>query len=180
MLKMFWYMKGALCHPSSVENSWSWDMDFWGRPPVLPSYCTVSDSATPYSKCATPYTIGNKSHVIKNMAATVKFNNWFSEFVDHHCTVSRWTTPYSLYHVTRYLFYILYCTVSRHWTACIGVDRLNLKQVASGYRVIGIFNTAPEGVFLNVNTILFGWREKNLTFHSFFIYSSVMHKQEFR
>ena len=45
---------------------------------------------------------GNKSHVIKNMAATVK---------------SRWTTPYSLYHVTRYLFYILYCTVSRYRTA---------------------------------------------------------------
>ncbi len=34
---------------------------------------TLSDSATPYSKCATPYTIGyegNESHVIKNMAAT--------------------------------------------------------------------------------------------------------------
>ncbi len=28
------------------------------------------------------------------------------------------TTPYSLYHVTRYLFYILYCMVSRYWNAC--------------------------------------------------------------
>ncbi len=45
----------------------------------------LSNVTKPYSKCATPYTIGS----------------WFNGFADHHCIVY---TPYTLYHVTRYLF----------------------------------------------------------------------------
>ncbi len=79
-------------------------------------YSTLSDSSAPYSKCATPYTIG----LWRKYKSCDQKHGCHSEiFVDHHCTVSHRTTSYSLYHVTRYLFFILYCMVSRYWAESI-------------------------------------------------------------
>ena len=52
---------------------------------------------------------------------------WFAD----HCTVLRQTTLYTLYHVTKYLFFKLNCMVLRYQTACLSLQSklvfLNLR-----------------------------------------------------
>ncbi len=93
---------------------------------------TLSDSAAPYSKCATPYAIGLwrkwKSCDQKHGCHSEIFLSTFCGFQDCNCTVSRYIC--TMWPVI--FFYILYCTVSRYRTACIwAASRKNVPNVLS-------------------------------------------------
>ncbi len=60
----------------------------------VPSLVTLGDSATPYSKCATPYTIG-LSRKVKSCDQKHGCLLKICGFQDCNCMVSRCATPYS-------------------------------------------------------------------------------------
>ncbi len=113
-------------------------------PMAMGSNFTLSDVATPYSKRATPYTIGlwrnsNSKWLLvdifslhqKSVFALLWHTQAFSGFPDQNCTVSLCATPYISSPVTRFFFYILYCPVSLHRTAWICWAHLCVCTVGS-------------------------------------------------
>ena len=136
---------------------------------------------------------GNQSHVIKNMAARVKFSSplkgsfccisssrgilqvrryvysiqlctkLFSGFLDPNCTVSLCTTSYISNHVTSFSFYILYCTVLWHRTACLHSPEILTVQQGQPRGVSSIGN--PRQASTGLQLILECWT--NLLSHCY-------------
>ncbi len=94
----------------------------WALLPIM-----LSDTTTPHSKWVTLYIIvllRKSKSCDQELAARVGFcgpplyARWAPN-THAHWVVSSRVTPYSLYHVTKYLFYNLYCMVVQHRAARI-------------------------------------------------------------
>ncbi len=107
---------------------------------------TLADSATPYSYCATPYTIGlwrklkscdQKHGCLLKIFSPPKGSFWrsmqnssFFGFQDCNCMVSRCATPYIVIMWPIIFFYVLYCMVSRYRTAWPRMKRFLATRTA--------------------------------------------------